>query len=459
MTLQIQFLGAAGTVTGSKYVVTTDSQCLLVDCGMFQGDRQWREKNWSDPAVPLNSIQAVLLTHAHIDHIGMLPRFVKLGLDCPVFCTKATADLARIILLDSARLQEEEALYRLERGRSRHKPPLPLYTEVEARRALEMLRTVSINTPSEVLHGTKATWSQMGHILGACAINLDIGGKRITFSGDIGRYSVPILQDPAPVQLGDLLLIESTYGDRLHDPEDPKKELATIINEGVKGGGSIIIPSFAVGRTQTILYYLRELKEQHAIPNVPVVVDSPMADDATAIYVNNPSEYDNDAQKIKSLGKEPFLVPHLSFVKDRYESMKLNSVTQPMIIISASGMLTGGRILHHLKHHLPRPNDIILFVGFQPPGSRGDWLKKGSKSITVLGDEIPVRAKIRDMSGLSAHGDRDELIRWCKSCQGRPGKVAVVHGEPESAQSFRQTLQKELGWDVFVAEYLQKVTI
>lgn len=457
--LSLQFLGAAGTVTGSKYLISHDSLRILVDCGMFQGERSWRVKNWDEPTFDVTSLDAVLITHAHVDHIGMLPRFYKLGLRCPVFCSPATRELARLILLDSARLQEEETLFRLEHGKSRHTPPLPLYTEADAQGALELLHPIQIMQPVEVVKGVRATWTPAGHILGACSINLSIANKKITFSGDLGRYTVPILKDPVGVEFGDLLLIESTYGDRLHSSKPPTQELAAVINRTYARKGVVVIPAFAVGRTQTLLYYLRELKEQHQIPDIPIVVDSPMASDATSIYAHNPSEYDEESTGLLRKGHQPFSTSHLGFTRDRHDSIKLNSVDQPMIIISASGMLTGGRILHHLRHRVSDARNTILFVGFQPPGSRGDWLKKGSKVIRILGEDVRVNAEIAEISGLSAHGDKDELLKWCRSCSGTPKKVAVVHGEPESAAAFANSLREEFKWNVVVPAYLEKIVV
>ena len=460
MPVTIRFLGAAGTVTGSTYLVSNGSHSLLVDCGLFQGDRSWREKNWQVPLFDPREISAVLLTHAHIDHTGMLPRYRALGLHAPVFCSPATAELTRLLLLDSGRLQEEEASYRSEHGKSRHTPPLPLYTEADAQSAVTLLKPTQINSSTKIADGIYAEWSLMGHILGACAITLTIGQKKITFSGDIGRFGEPILADPSPVPLGDLVLVESTYGDRLHASNgDPRDTLANIITRTARRGGIVIIPSFAVGRTQTLLYYLRELKETKKIQDIPVVVDSPMARDATSIYQKYTNEYDAAALAILKKGFLPFQLPKLFFTRERSESIKLNSINDPMIIISASGMLTGGRVLHHLKHRVSDERNTILFVGFQPTGSRGAWLKQGNRSMTLLGDEVPVRAEICEMSGLSAHADRDELLRWCKSCPGIPGKVAVVHGEPTCAAAFSSTLQRELRWDTTVPQYGEKITV
>jgi metallo-beta-lactamase family protein len=459
MSVKITFLGASGTVTGSKYLIDWDGRKILIDAGLFQGERRWREKNWHQPDFNLAEVQAVLLTHAHIDHTGMLPRYHALGLKCPVYATKATNSLAQIVLPDSGRLQEEEAAYRAQEGRSRHHPPLPLYTEDDARRAVSLIRSVPFHKPVEIIQGVTAEWRRMGHILGAASIRLEIGGKVINFSGDIGRYNVPILKDPEPTEFGDLLLIESTYGDRLHGPQDSSDALAEVINRTAKQNGVLMIPSFAIGRTQTLLYSIRELKERNAIPDIPVVIDSPMATDATKIYSSHPDDYDEEAIGILKRGTQPFHVSKLHFVRDRRESMQLNSIQEPMILISASGMLTGGRILHHLKHKITHPANTLLFVGHQPEGGKGDWLKKRPETVRLFGIELPVRASIAEISGLSAHGDRDEMLRWCKSSQNMPGRVAVVHGEPETAATFCNTLEKDMRWNAFVPNYLQTIEV
>lgn len=459
MTVTITFLGAAGTVTGSKYLVEAKGKKILVDCGMFQGNRQWNEKNWEDPPVNLREINALLLTHAHIDHVGILPRYHSLGLKCPVYSTKATQLLSELVLLDSAKLQEEEAEYRESRGKSRHHPALPLYTSKDAEEVLTRFRNVVCDKRVEVAAGIFAEWRRMGHIIGACSIRLEIDGKVINFSGDIGRYHVPILKDPQPVALGDLLLVESTYGDREHPAEDPREALAKVINETFSRGGLVLIPSFAVGRTQLLLYYLRELKVAKRIPDIPIIIDSPMALDATSIYRESPEDYDEAALGIMKQGREPFSCPKLRFVRNRGESIQLNSVDAPMVLISASGMLTGGRILHHLRHRIGDPRNTILFVGFQPPGSRGAWIKSNPETVRVFGQELPMRARVAEITSLSAHGDRSELLRWCKSCSGKPGKVAVVHGELPVAQQFAALLGKELGWDAAVPSYLQSYEV
>lgn len=279
------------------------------------------------------------------------------------------------------------------------------------------------------------------------------------FSGDIGRFGEPILVDPQPVSMGDLLLVESTYGDRLHNGNRMKDALAEIINRTYRRRGVVIIPSFAVGRTQTLLFYLRELKAEERIPDLPVIIDSPMASDATAIYRRHTDEYDAHSREILERGAQPFTLPKMYFIRDKDESIKLNSIEEPMILISASGMLSGGRILHHLKHRISDKRNTVLFVGFQPPGSRGDWLKRGNKTMKLIGDEVSVNAEVCEISGLSAHADRDELLRWCRSCSGTPGRVAVVHGEPDSAKAFSETLRHELGWDAWVPRYLERFAL
>lgn len=457
--MEVQFLGAAGTVTGSKYLVSTSKHQLLVDAGLFQGKRSWREKNWSSPPFTPSEIGAVLLTHAHIDHTGILPRFVSLGLHCPVFSTKPTTALSGVLLPDSARLHEEEAEWRKRKGRSRHKPPLPLYREEDAEQALKLFQSVPFHEWIEVLPGVKARWSRMGHILGAAAITLEADGKRVTFSGDIGRYSVPILKDPEPVEFGDLLLIESTYGDREHPDSDPSAVLGEVIAETAADGGTVIIPSFAVGRAQLLLYYIRALKEEGKIPDIPVIVDSPMATSATGIYRAHPADYDEEALGISRDGDDPFSPSKLHFIRDRNESKKLNSVTDPMILISASGMLSGGRILHHLLHRISSPKTTLLFVGYQPPGGRGDWILRGADSLRLFGEEIPIRARVEELSGLSAHGDYREMLEWCRRSEGKPGKTAVVHGEDDSRKAFQTKLQDEFGWECVLPQYMQKLEV
>ncbi len=446
-------------MTGSQYLIESQRHKIVIDLGLFQGSRELRERNWAAPLYRPSEIDAVLLTHAHIDHIGLLPRIVELGLNCPIYCTPSTVELTKLLLLDSAHLQEQEADYRQTRGRSRHNPALPLYTVRSAEQGLSLLKAVRFHKRFELLPGVFATWSRMGHILGAAAISLEIEGKRITFSGDIGRYEEAILVNPEPLDLGELLLVESTYGDRQHGQSNCQAELARVVNDTYQRKGVVVVPCFAVGRAQTLLYYLRELKAKKLIPDIPVIIDSPMARDATEIYRNFPEDYDEAATALLEGGKQPFALPKLGFVQSTQESIRLNSIMEPMIILSASGMLSGGRILHHLKHRLGSPRNTVLFVGFQPPQSRGAWIKSGADSLRLFGQEVPIRAAVEEISGLSAHADQQELLRWCNSCTGRPDKVAVVHGEPEAAQVFSGLLSKQLQWNSFVAEQHQVIEL
>lgn len=460
MAVKLKFLGASGTVTGSKYLVTGGNKKILVDVGLFQGSREWVEHNWDDPPGDLHDIDAVFLTHAHIDHTGILPRWVAKGIQCPIFCSAPTFDLSQLLLLDSGHLQEEEAEYRARSGRSRYNPPLPLYTVDDAKRALELFHPIEMGKATKVLDGAmEVTWTPSGHILGAGSISLKCEDREITFSGDIGRYIDPISVSPMPLKIGNTLLIESTYGDRDH-PDTPTEELLKIvIQRTFDRGGVLVIPSFAVGRTQQLLYYIGRLQRSNQIRKTPVIVDSPMARDATYIYMKYQSLLSEGVKDTVRHGLEPFHPLQMSFTQSRDDSIALNSKLDPMIIISASGMLTGGRILHHLRHRLADPKNTLLFVGFQPPGGKGDTLLRGATEIRIFKDSIPVRAEIAQISGLSAHADREELLKWCKNNSGTPENVYVVHGEPESARSFAQALQDKFKWKTNVARYLQEIEI
>lgn len=468
MAVTVKFLGASGTVTGSKYLVEGSKHKVLVDCGVFQGNREWRERNWNNfetyAEVKLKEIDAVLLTHAHIDHTAFLPRLITQGLRCPVYATKPTRELAALLLPDYGKIQEEDAAYRKRKKISRHSPPLPLYTEKDGISSLDYFKELNFGERKEVLMGVYATWNKMGHILGAGSITLEIDGKKIVFSGDIGRYNVPILVNPEPVEYGDLLLIESTYGNREHAEEDPRDKLSKVINETVDRAGVVVVPSFAVGRTQLLLFYIRELKEKGLIPDIPVIVDSPMAKDATSIYSKNPGCYDEESLKLLREGSKPFTPEKTYFIKDWKESKRLNSIDEPMVIISASGMVTGGRVQHHIYHRITSPLNTVLFVGYQAHGTTGAWIQSGADNVRLFKEEIPIRAKIEQVSGLSAHADRSELLRWCNESEEKFGKkpqqFAVVHGEPDCAKAFKDTLKDTMHWkDGFVAEYLQKVTV
>ena len=456
--LDIQFRGAAGTVTGSQHLVNYNGTKIMIDAGMFQGSSELSERNWRTPSIDLKSIKYLLVTHAHIDHIGLIPRLVKLGLNCPIYCTRPTLELANLMLTDAGRLQEEDAEYRKKHQKSKFENPLPLFTEEEAKISLQLFRSISFNEELKLEDGISATWIRSGHIIGAGSITLKLGDRELCFSGDLGRYGSPILMDPQPVKLKDLLVIEATYGNRLHDKTDPKIALKEAIEKTLDRNGIVIIPSFAVGRAQMLLYYLRQLQSSNDLPDVPVIIDSPMADKATGIYEKYVEEYDDIIQREIKSGINPFECPETYFIKNRQESIDLNDINKPMIIISASGMLTGGRVLHHLKHRISERKNMVLFVGFQPPESKGDLLKKGAKHIKLIGDVIPVRAEIASISGLSAHGDQEELLRWCQSCESKPEKTVIVHAESDGAKGLQSKLL-ELGWDTVIATENQTLSL
>jgi metallo-beta-lactamase family protein len=465
--MKIKFLGAAGTVTGSKYLVHAAGKHILVDCGVFQGEKEWKDRNWHNfeeyTGHVVSEIDTILLTHAHIDHTAYLPKLFLQGFSGPVYATKPTVDLCGLLLPDFGKIQEEDASYRARKGISSHHPPLPLYTASDATAALSLFKAVSFYNRHEIFPGVFATWRRAGHILGAATITLEAEGKMITFSGDIGRYNVPILVDPEPTPLGDLVLIESTYGDKTHPAEGPQTDLARAINKTVARGGAIIIPSFAVGRTQMILFYLRELKEQGKISDVPIVVDSPMARDATQIYRLNTECYDEQSAKLFQGGREPFIPSRLRFTRDVEESKLLNSIQEPMIIIAASGMLTGGRVLHHLYHRISSPLNTVLFVGHQAQGTKGAWIQSGAQTARLFKEEVPIRAEITTIPGLSAHGDKGELLRWCEESFNKfkmtPKLMTFVHGEKESLQNFSETTKKHFGWNVKVPKYLEEIQL
>ena len=412
----IQFLGAAGTVTGSKYLVDTGRTRLLVDCGMFQGAKKLRLMNWAKPPVPAASIDHVVITHAHIDHAGMLPVYVREGFRGPVWATLPTQELCAISLEDSAHLQEEDARFANKKGFSKHPVALPLYTLEDARRATSRLRSAPYDDELALNGAARIRFRDAGHILGSAIVQatIDSNGSqlRIVFSGDLGRYNALILRDPEPIEETDYLLVESTYGNRIHPVEEISSEMAEIINETAKRGGTLVIPSFAIGRTQTLLYVLREMKERRLIPDLPVFVDSPMAVEVTELFCRHTREFDEDAKKIlRETGHCPILCPNTRFVRDQDESKQINECRFPSIILSASGMATGGRILHHLKLRLPRPETTVLLVGYQAEGTRGRSLQDGAPSVKMFGEWVPVRAKVKTIGGLSAHADQAEMMR------------------------------------------------
>ena len=456
----LQFLGAAGTVTGSKYLVQHDGRRILIDCGLFQGLKELRLRNWSPLPVDPRSIEAVVLTHAHIDHIGSLPRLVKEGFDGPMFSTSATRALAGLLLPDSAHLQEEEALYANEAGSTKHDPALPLYTAEDARAALRHFETFEYGRRREILPGITLTFARAGHILGSAICTLELAGsrQRIVFSGDLGRYDAPIIPDPEPIAYATTLLVESTYGDRTHGAVKAIDALASAVSDAVVRKGMIVIPSFAVGRTQEILYDLRALEEAERIPTLDVFVDSPMACDATPIYLAHPEDHDLDMTALLERGISPLATRRTHFITSVEDSKKLNDRAGPAIIISASGMATGGRILHHLKHRLPDPKNTILFVGYQAEGTRGRRLLAGEKEIRIYGEMVKVNAQVAAVSGFSAHGDWRELMRWMSGFRAPPKQTFLVHGEGPALEALRERVAQN-GWPVRVPQHLETVQL
>ena len=461
---KLQFLGAAGTVTGSKYLVDTGKVRFLVDCGMFQGAKKLRLMNWSPLPVPASSIGQILVTHAHIDHIGMLPVFVREGFHGPVWSTPSTLELTGISLIDSAHLQEEDARFANKKGFSKHEPALPLYTIPDAERAIQQLRPLPYEKDLDLDGNARVRFHDAGHILGSAMLDaqLDLGSKpiRVLFSGDLGRYNALILPDPTPIDRVDYLVVESTYGDRKHPPEHTFEEVAEIVNETARKGGMLVVPAFALGRTQTLLYVLRDLKARKAIPDLPIYVDSPMAIHVSELFCKYVDDLDSEARAIyKSTHEYPTICPNLHYMRSKEESQKINDLRYPAVIISASGMATGGRILHHLKHRLPDPRNTVLFIGFQSAGTRGQMLKDGAKEIKIHGEPIPVRAQIRSMESFSGHADSDEILRWLQTFKAAPQQTFIVHGEPESSKALEELIRRSLGWKTHIPELLETVSL
>lgn len=460
----LQFLGASGTVTGSKFLLDVGGSRALIDCGLFQGLKELRLRNWEKLPVNPASITWVLLTHAHIDHTGYLPRLVRDGFKGPVYATLGTAALLKILLPDSAKLQEEDAEYANRKGFSKHSPALPLYTEQDANAALKLIQKVPYQQDVRLNKFLAARFIPAGHILGSSFIEVQITEQgreplKVVFSGDLGRYDEPILNDPAREADADYLLIESTYGDRLHDPTNPKDRLAEIINATAARGGKIIIPAFAVGRTQTLVYFLRELEDEGRIPVLPVAVDSPMGAEATRLYSRHREDHDFDMTRLQNLNKNPLATRNFSLVQGRNGSKALKDQQGSAIIISASGMATGGRVVHHLAQWLPDRASSVIFVGYQAVGTRGRRLQDGEKRIKIHGELVPVNAHIESIGSLSAHADCGEVMRWLGGFKRPPRKTFVVHGEVGSAIALRDRIVKELGWDVVIPTYKEVVEL
>lgn len=446
--MKITFLGATGTVTGSKYLIEHEKKKILVDCGLFQGHKELRLRNWDKLAVDPASIDAVILTHAHIDHSGYVPLLVKNGFKGKIYCSEATYSLCNILLPDSARIHEEDARRANQYGYTKHEPALPLYTEEDAKRALRHFNTLGFGKPFYIGDELHFTFSRSGHILGSSFISLSDGNQAIVFSGDLGRSHDPIMNAPAKIQDADYLLIESTYGDRLHEKTDPIEEVGEIIKSTLSKSGSVVIPAFAVGRAQMILYYIYQLKKAGTIPHVPVYLDSPMAINATTLLKKHLKEH----RLHEALCSEVCEVA--TYTRTVEESKEIMNSHMPSVIISASGMATGGRVLHHLKHFITDSNNTILFTGFQAGGTRGDRLVKGEKEIKIHGSLYPVRARIENLRNMSAHADYEEILQWLRNFRSPPKKTFITHGEPKAALALKEKIEKELGWNTVIPEYL-----
>jgi metallo-beta-lactamase family protein len=454
---KLTFLGAAGTVTGSRFLLKTQGKQLLIDCGLFQGLKQHRLKNWEPFPIPPGEIDEVLLTHAHIDHSGYLPRLCSQGFAGRIHCTHTTRDLCNIMLRDSAHLQEEDAHWANKKGFSKHTPALPLYNVADAEKALEHFVPHYYGEDIFLEDTLRIKFKDAGHILGSSFIDVKVRWgnqtRRIVFSGDLGRPSQPILNDPAQVYEVDYLVLESTYGNRLHDHTSSENELARVITESAARGGVLVIPSFAVGRTQELLFFIRELEEQGRIPVLPVYVDSPMAIDATTIFENRKTDFDIDARMLELQGKQIFRTRKIQFLRDAKKSKALHAIQSQAIIISASGMVEGGRILHHLEHRLPDQNNTILFIGYQAEGTRGRSILEGKPCIKIHCLEIPVQAHIESISGFSAHADYNETLAWLMGFNRPPLKTFIVHGEPDASVSLAEKIKNNFRWNVVIPKF------
>jgi metallo-beta-lactamase family protein len=447
MRMNLSFFGAAGTVTGSKYLLESDGTRLFVDCGLFQGYKQLRERNWMPFPVDPGSVDAVLLTHAHLDHSGYLPLLIREGYRGAVIATAATVDLCRILLPDSGHLMEADARFANRHGFSRHRPALPLYDQADALRSLKFFRPVAFHEPISLPGGCVATFRRAGHIVGAATIQAEIGGLSVVFSGDLGRYGASTMPDPEAVTSADYLVVESTYGNRLHVQASPEAALAEVINHTLARGGSVIIPAFAVGRTQSLLFHLGKLRRSAGIPDCPIYLDSPMAVHASEIFCRHAEQTRLSAAECRAA------CAVARYVEDVEESKRLDRDPMPKVIISASGMATGGRILHHLKHYAPDARNTILIAGFQAGGTRGARLLGGDRELKIHGGYVPVRAEVANLDMLSAHADRNELLRWLKGFIRPPRMTFVTHGEPEAADALRHAIKEQLGWPVRVPEH------
>lgn len=462
--MRLTFCGAAGTVTGSSFLVETDRYKFLVDCGMFQGIKEIRELNYQNFLFNPAALDFMLLTHTHVDHSGLIPKLWKHGFSKNIYATKATVEICGIVLPDSGHIQEMETDWRnRKRLRTGETPREPLYTANEALSCLKLFKPQNYNQLFEPVPGIRVKFLDAGHILGSAMIEVEIDEAhtttKIVFSGDIGQKNQPIIEDPTIISSADFVVMESTYGDRLHVTREQKVDLLRdLIIKTSKSSGNLIIPAFTIGRTQDLLYHIRTLLHSGAIPRVPIYIDSPMAVSVTEIYRNNPDYYDESTRKLFEAHESPFEFPNLHFIRTTEESRALNETAKGSIIISASGMCEAGRILHHLKHNLWRPESNILFVGYQAEGTLGRKLKEGAKVVKIMGEEIGVQAGIYTIEGFSAHADRDELLEWLGSFSNQP-QVFIVHGEIEAQQNFAGLIQKKLGLRTIIPELGDRMTL
>jgi len=445
--LKLTFLGGVGTVTGSKYLVEAKGQRLLVDCGLFQGYKQLRLRNWAPPPFDPRRIDAVLLTHAHIDHSGYFPLLAKQGFGGALWCTEATRDLAAILLPDAGHLQEEEAAYLNRHGKSKHKPALPLYSEDDAREALARIRGVGFGETLHLGDGVTARFAPAGHILGAASVLVEAGGSSVLFSGDLGRADDLVMLPAARGLAADTVVVESTYGDRLHDVGYPLERIGEVIRRTCDRGGVVVIPAFAVGRAQTLLYAIYRLRKANAIPDVPVFLNSPMAVDVTELYHRYRPQHRLSVEECAGTCKAA------QIVRSPVESKALNLRRGPMVIISASGMATGGRVLHHLRAFAPDPKNTILLAGFQAGGTRGASIAAGAPQVKIHGEHVPIRAEVAQLDNLSAHADQQGLLDWLRGLGSPPKRVFVTHGEPGASDTLRRLIAERFGWQCTVPDY------
>ncbi|HTT18251.1 MAG TPA: MBL fold metallo-hydrolase [Candidatus Sulfotelmatobacter sp.] len=472
----IQFLGAAGTVTGSKHLINTGDLSgksglqVLIDCGLFQGPKEWRERNWRDTPIPAKEIDAVIITHAHLDHCGWIPRLVKEGFHGPIYATPPTIDLCGIILPDSGHLQEEDARFYNKIKKSKHDPALPLYTFEEAENSLQYFKPVQVGESMNLSPEISFRFVPAAHILGSCMaeISLTINGRTrgLLFTGDIGRVhdhkvapGKVVHHGPQEGETADFVVMESTYGNRVHPKEDPLPELAELITSTARRGGSVIVPAFAVERTQKFVFILKHLMESGQIPRIPIFCDSPMAIKAVEIFLKHDEDYSEASRDMIAKYGSPLQWPSFTFASTPEESKKINESRMPAVIISSSGMATGGRILHHLAQRLPDPRNLVLFIGFQAPGTRGFTIKNKAHEVKIFGDYVPIRAQVAALEQFSDHADPPEMLQWLRTFKNRPATTYLVHGEPDASSQMRALVMKELGWNVHIAQYQEKVEV